>query len=44
MNLWWMVYVCNMKSSGKYERSEEGECSLHCWPKWWEICGCTRPY
>ena len=44
MNLWWMVYVCNMKSSGKYERSEEGECTLHCWPKSWEICGCTRPY
>ena len=43
MNLW-MVYTCNMKSSGKYERWEEGECTLHRWPKSWEICGCTRPF
>ena len=43
MNLW-MVYTCNMKSSGKYERWEEGECTLHRWPKSWEICGFTRPF
>ena len=43
----------NMKSAGKYERWEEGEsfciyfaveCTLHRWPKSWEICGCTRPF
>ena len=28
-----MVYTCNMKSSGKYERWEEGECTLYGWPK-----------
>ena len=30
MNLW-MVYICNMKSSGKCntKRWEEGECTLH---------------
>ena len=33
--------TCNMKSSGKYERWEEGECTLHRWPKSWEICGFT---
>ena len=34
-----------MKSSGgKDERWEEGECTLHRWPKLWEICGCTRPF
>ena len=43
MNLW-MVYTCNMKSSRKYERWEEGECTLHHWPKSSEICGCTRPF
>ena len=37
--------TCNMKSSGgKDERWEEGECTLHRWPKLWEICGCTRPF
>ena len=41
---WWMAYTCNMKSSGKYERLEEGECALHHWLKSWEICGCTRPF
>ena len=27
-----MVYICNMKNSGKYntKRWEEGECTLHC--------------
>ena len=25
----WMVYTCNMKSSGKDERWEEGKCTLH---------------
>ena len=30
--------TCSMKSSGKYERWEEGECTLHRWPKSWEIC------
>ena len=34
----------NMKSCGKYERWEEGERTLHRWPKSWEICGCTRPF
>ena len=29
----------NMKSSGKYEKWEEGECTLHRWPKSWEILG-----
>ena len=24
-----MVYTCNMKNSGKYEKWEEGECVLH---------------
>ena len=43
MNLW-MVCTCNMKSSGKYKRWEEGECSLPPWPKSWEICKCTRPF
>ena len=23
---------------------EEGECTLHRWPKSWKICGCTRPF
>ena len=32
MNVW-MVYNCNMKSSGKYKRWEEGECSFYRWPK-----------
>ena len=33
MNLW-MVCICNMKSSGKYntKRWKEGECNLNCWP------------
>ena len=35
MNLW-MVYTCNMKSSGKYKRWGEGECTLHRWPKSWD--------
>ena len=39
-----VVYTCNMKSSGKYERWEEGDCALNHWPKLWEICGCTRPF
>ena len=43
MNLW-MIYTCNIKTSIKYERWEEGECTLHRWPKSWEICGCTRPF
>ena len=43
MNLW-MAYTCNMKSSGKYERWEEGECTLHRWPKSWKICGCARTF
>ena len=38
-----IVYMCNMKSFGKHERLEEGECTLHRWPKSGEICGCTRP-
>ena len=40
-----MVYICNMKSSGKYntKRWEEGECTLHCWPKSSEIYDCSRP-
>ena len=25
-----MIYTCNMKSSGKYERRKEGECTLLC--------------
>ena len=43
MNLW-MVYICNMNSSGKYntKRWEVGECTLHCWPKSSEICDCSR--
>ena len=36
--------TCYMKSSRKYERWEEGECTLHRWPKSWEICGGTRPF
>ena len=32
MNLW-LVCTWNMKSSGKYERWEKGECTLHRWPK-----------
>ena len=32
-----MIYTCNIKSSGKYERWEENECTLHRWPKSWEI-------
>ena len=36
--------TCNMKSSGKYERWEEGECTLHRWPKSWEISGCARTF
>ena len=32
MNLW-NVCTCNKKSSGKYERWEEGEYTLHHWPK-----------
>ena len=24
-----VVYTCNMKSSGKYERWEEGDCALN---------------
>ena len=41
----WMACTCNMKSSGgKYERWEEGECTLRHWPKSWEICGCTTPF
>ena len=40
MNLW-MVYTCNMKRSGKYNRLEEGEYTSHRWPKLWEICRCT---
>ena len=43
MNLW-MAYTCNMKSSGKYKRWEEGECILQGWPESREICGCTRPF
>ena len=43
MNLW-MVYICNMKSSGKYERWEKGECNLHRWPKSWKICGCSGSF
>ena len=27
---------CNMKSSGKYKRWKEAECTLHHWPKSWE--------
>ena len=39
MNLW-MVYTCNLKSSGKYKRLKEGECNqCGC-----EICGFTRPF
>ena len=34
----WMVHTCNMKSSGKCEILEEGECALHRWPKSWETC------
>ena len=41
MNLW-MVYTCNMKSSGKYKRWEEGEWTLHRWTKSWEVSGCIR--
>ena len=43
MNLW-IVYIGNMKSSGKYnlKRWEEGECTLHCWPKSSEIYDCSR--
>ena len=40
----WRVYTWNMKSSGKYERREEGECTLHRWSRSWEICGCTSPF
>ena len=40
----WLVYTCNMKSSGKYKGWKEGECTLHRWPKSREICGCTRPF
>ena len=29
MNLW-MVYICNMKSSGKYKWFEDGGCALLC--------------
>ena len=29
--------------NSKYKRWEEGECAFRCWPKSWEICGCTRP-
>ena len=36
--------ACNMKSSGKYERWEEGECTLHRWLKLWEICGGARQF
>ena len=39
-----MVYTCNMKISGKYERREERECTLHHCPKSWESCDCTRPF
>ena len=39
-----MIYTCNMKSSGKYKKWEEGECALHPWPKPKEISGCTRPF
>ena len=31
MNLW-MIYTYNLKSSGKYKRWEDGECTLHHWP------------
>ena len=34
--------TCNMKSSGNYERWEEGKCTLHRWPKSWGICGYNR--
>ena len=42
MNLW-MVYAW---SSGKYKTKswEEGECTLHRWPKSLKICGCGRPF
>ena len=45
MNLW-IVYICNMKSSGKYntKRWEEGECTLHCWPWSSEIYDYSRPF
>ena len=43
MNLW-MAYTCNIKSSGKYERWEEGEYTLYRWAKLWEICACARPF
>ena len=45
MNLW-MVYICDIKSYGKYntKRWEEGECTLYYWPKSSEICECSRPF
>ena len=44
-------YPC-MKKNGiaqyeelwKTKRLEEGECTLHCWPKSSEICDCGRPF
>ena len=40
----WMVYTCNIKSSGKDERWKEGEYTLYRWPKSWVVCGCIRPF
>ena len=38
------ITTCNIKSYGKYERWDEGEWTLHRWPKSWEICDCARPF
>ena len=41
-----MVYICNMKSCGKYNTKtwEEGEFTLHGWPKSSEVYDCSRPF